>query len=120
MQITSNNYKQNFGMSLKLSESAKLALSDRTKNSEIQELDELLNKLRANKKIGVFLYSMGGKNATRLGANLYDVEGKFPIKYSKEDAYFTQNSPLDFVKNIVVKANKISSKIDKKTNNWSI
>ena len=117
MQVSSvNNQQQSFGMAFtKMGDGAVDALKKRVKGNDIVKLQELIDSQKANKNVDIFLYTVGGADSTRLGANI------FPKSHSKTEILMKQpceglfgmlRSPIHFVESLCKKADKMSDQID--------
>ena len=117
MQVNSvNNQQQSFGMSFaKMSDSAADALKKRLKEKDVAKLNELIASQEENKNVDIFLYTVGGHESTRLGANIYPKSistTEFLMKQSSEGFLGGFRSPIHFIESLCQKANKMSAKID--------
>lgn len=117
MQVNSvNNQQQSFGMSFaKMSDSAADALKKRLKEKDVAKLNELIASQEGNKNVDIFLYTVGGHESTRLGANIYPKSistTEFLMKQSSEGFLGGFRSPIHFIESLCQKANKMSAKID--------
>lgn len=117
MQVNSvNNQQQSFGMSFaKMSDSAVDALKKRLKEKDVAKLNELIASQEGNKNVDIFLYTVGGHESTRLGANIYPKSistTEFLMKQSSEGFLGGFRSPIHFIESLCQKANKMSAKID--------
>lgn len=117
MQVNSvNNQQQSFGMSFaKMSDSAADALKKRLKEKDVAKLNELIASQEGNKNVDIFLYTVGGHESTRLGANIYPKSistTEFLMKQSSEGFLGEFRSPIHFIESLCQKANKMSAKID--------
>ena len=117
MQVNSvNNQQQSFGMSFaKMSDSAADALKKRLKEKDVAKLKELIASQEGNKNVDIFLYTVGGHESTRLGANIYPKSistTEFLMKQSSEGFLGGFRSPIHFIESLCQKANKMSEKID--------
>lgn len=117
MQVNSvNNQQQSFGMSFaKMSDSAADALKKRLKEKDVAKLNELIASQEGNKNVDIFLYTVGGHESTRLGANIYPKSistTEFLKKQSSEGFLGGFRSPIHFIESLCQKANKMSAKID--------
>ena len=117
MQVNSvNNQQQSFGMSFaKMSDSAADALKKRLKEKDVAKLNELIASQDGNKNVDIFLYTVGGHESTRLGANIYPKSistTEFLMKQSSEGFLGGFRSPIHFIESLCQKANKMSAKID--------
>ena len=121
MQVNSvNNQQQSFGMSFaKMSDSAADALKKRLKEKDVAKLNELIASQEGNKNVDIFLYTVGGHESTRLGANIYPKSistTEFLMKQSSEGFLGGFRSPIHFIESLCQKANKMSAKIDAEAN----
>ena len=117
MQVNSvNNQQQSFGMSFaKMSDSAADALKKRLQEKDVAKLNELIASQEGNKNVDIFLYTVGGHESTRLGANIYPKSistTEFLMKQSSEGFLGGFRSPIHFIESLCQKANKMSEKID--------
>lgn len=117
MQVNSvNNQQQSFGMSFaKMSDSAADALKKRLKEKDVAKLNELIASQEGNKNVDIFLYTVGGHESSRLGANIYPKSistTEFLMKQSSEGFLGGFRSPIHFIESLCQKANKMSAKID--------
>ena len=111
-----NNQQQSFGMSFaKMSDSAADALKKRLKEKDVAKLNELIASQEGNKNVDIFLYTVGGHESTRLGANIYPKSistTEFLMKQSSEGFLGGFRSPIHFIESLCQKADKMSAKID--------
>lgn len=117
MQVNSvNNQQQSFGMAFtKMGDGAAEALKKRLKEKDVAKLNELIASQEGNKNVDIFLYTVGGHESTRLGANIYPKSistTEFLMKQSSEGFLGGFRSPIHFIESLCQKANKMSAKID--------
>ena len=117
MQVDSvNNQQQSFGMAFtKMGDGAVDALKKRVKQKDLAKLQELIDSQKTNKNVDIFLYTVGGHDSTRLGANIFPKSPSSTnilMKQPCEGLLEMLRSPIHFVESLCKKADKMSAKID--------
>lgn len=109
-----NNYNQQSFGSIGIYKNANLAIRSRADYKSMQYINSLFIEQNSNNNVDILLYTIGPKNSTRLGANIFPNKTGSGVKSERHIEHFLYKykNPSKFIEQICRKANKMSKLIE--------